>query len=99
MTPSDPFNRKARDLHPRSHDTYALLAYLYEGSPEASWMCLVIQVSDWLPPTGSRPGVAFGRLDITLADFNTLRRAKRLQRDQLLRWTAWLASRPRGAPG
>jgi hypothetical protein len=94
------FSRKAKSLHPRSRELFALLPYLYEPSPEASWMCTVVQVSDWLPPPGSRPEVFFDRLDIALADFNSLRRAKRLQRDQLLHWTAWLAYHPRAAsPG
>lgn len=40
---------------------------------------------------------AFGRLDIALADSNTLRRAKQSQRDQLLHWTAWRAFHPSAA--
>jgi hypothetical protein len=87
------FSRRGKDLCPREQEIFALLPYLYEGSPEASWMCLVVQVGEWLPPAGSRPDVAFGRLDITLADFDSLRRAKRRQRDQLLHWTAWLAAK------
>lgn len=88
------FSRTAKDLHPQGGETFALLPYLYEGSPEASWMCLVVQVNGWNAPPGSRPEVAFGRLDIALADFNSLRRARRRQRDQLLHWTAWLAFSP-----
>ncbi|GAA2860027.1 hypothetical protein Acy02nite_56170 [Actinoplanes cyaneus] len=92
------FSRTAKDLHPRGGETFALLPYLYEGSPEASWMCLVVHVDDWSPPPGSRPQVAFGRLDIALVDFNSLRRARRRQRDQLLHWTAWLAFKGRPVP-
>jgi hypothetical protein len=87
------FSRTAKGLHPQGGETFALLPYLYEGSPEASWMCLVVHVNDWNPPPGSRPEVAFGRLDVSIADFNSLRRARRRQRDQLLHWTAWLASK------
>ncbi|AGL18614.1 hypothetical protein [Actinoplanes sp. N902-109] len=86
------FSRKAHDLHPRDDKSFALLAYLYEGSPEASWMCLVVAISDWTPPPGRHPGMTFGRLDVAVADFASLRRAGRRQRDQLLHWTAWLAS-------
>jgi hypothetical protein len=92
------FSRTAKDLRPRGGETIALLPYLYEGSPEASWMCLVVHVNDWNPPPGSRPEVAFGRLDVALADFNSLRRARRRQRDQLLHWAAWRASKRRTVP-
>jgi hypothetical protein len=91
------FSRTAKGLHPGSHDAFALIAYLYEGSPEASWICLVVQVGDWQPPAGLRPDFAFGRLDVAVADFKSLRRATRAQRDQLLHWTAWLAFRARRA--
>jgi hypothetical protein len=92
------FSRTAKDLHPRGADTFAVLPYLYEGSPEASWRCLVVHVDDWNPQVASRPEVTFGRLDIALADFDSLRRAGRRQRDQLLHWTAWLASKRRTPP-
>ncbi|MFG1990967.1 hypothetical protein ACGFJ7_13430 [Actinoplanes sp. NPDC048988] len=92
------FSRTAKDLHPRGGETFAVLPYLYEGSPEASWMCLVIQVNDWNPPPGTRPEVTFGRLDIARTDFDSLRRARRWERDQLLHWTAWLASKRRPVP-
>ncbi|MCA2216269.1 hypothetical protein [Jidongwangia harbinensis] len=85
------FSRQAKDFHPRGQEIFALLPYWYEGTPEASWRCLVVHVNDWNPPTGSRPEIAFGRLDIALADFNALRRARRRQREQLLHWTVWLA--------
>jgi hypothetical protein len=48
------FSRTANDLRPRSQDSFALLPYLYEGSPEASYMCLVVQVRD-LGASGRRP--------------------------------------------
>lgn len=93
------FSRRATHIRPRGDDTISLLPYLYEGSPEASWTCLVIHVGDWRPPAGSRPEVTFDRLDIALVDFRSLRRARRRQRDQLLHWTAWLAARPRTVTG
>ncbi|GIE34537.1 hypothetical protein Ait01nite_075820 [Actinoplanes italicus] len=93
------FSRTAKGLHPQGGETFALMPYLFEGSPESSWMCLVVQVNDWNPPPGSRPEVAFGRLDIALPDFNSLRRAGRHQRDQILHWTAWLASKRGAASG
>ncbi|GIE96447.1 hypothetical protein Ari01nite_39120 [Paractinoplanes rishiriensis] len=85
------FSRTAKGLHPQGGETFAVLPYLYEGSPEASWICLILHVNGWTEPPDSRPEVTFGRLDIALADFGSLRRARRRQRDQLLHWTTWLA--------
>ena len=92
------FSRTAKGIHPRGGRTFGVLPYLYEGSPEASWICLVVDVNDWTSSTGSRPEVAFGRLDVALADFNSLRRAGRRQRDQLLHWTTWLAFKSGAVP-
>ncbi|GIG93147.1 hypothetical protein Pen02_80830 [Plantactinospora endophytica] len=89
------FSRKAKHVRLDEASTYGLLAYLYEATPEPSWMCLVIQVDGGLTQAAYRPEISFGRLDVALADFATMRRAKRPERDQMLHWMAWLAY---GAP-
>jgi hypothetical protein len=92
------FSRQTEDLHPEGREIFAVLPCWPESTPEASWRCMVVRVDDWNPPTGSRPGAGIAlvrRLDVTLADFAALRRARRRQRDQLLHWMTWLATNPR----
>lgn len=90
------FSRKGDGLDLENGQTFIIIPYLPESSPEASWMCLVLEFPHSINlEIGARPQCSFSRLDVSRADLNSLPVVKRKARDQLLHWMAWEAYRGR----
>jgi hypothetical protein len=90
------FSRKGDGLDLEAGQTFVVIPYLPESSPEPSSMCLVVEFPHSIDlENGIRPQCSFSRLDVSEEDLKSLPAAKARVRDQLLHWMAWEAYRGR----
>ncbi|EDY47396.1 hypothetical protein [Streptomyces clavuligerus] len=88
------YSRKGTGLDLEGSQRFALIPYLPENSPEASWMCLVAAFPhSFTLAVAERPRCTFGRIDVSTVDFESLPSADSATRDQLLHWMMWEAYR------
>jgi hypothetical protein len=94
---SSGFSRKGVGLEVRGDWRYYLVPYLQEPSPQPCWMCVVVAAKDATRMADAeRPEPRYSRLDVAIEEFQGLPDAAVAERDQLLHWVLWDATKSAG---